>query len=108
MVPLRKIFPHFSSRVARMLRFALNSLESVRKSIIMYIYYLIGHAKLILCQLWYLRHFFEERLRRDKYNFPPLKTKSNRKSKKNRSLKQKYIAGSMMVFKKKVDRNRGC
>ena len=35
-----------------------------RKSVGLYIYYLIGHAKLIL---WYLRHFFEERLRRDNY-----------------------------------------
>ena len=32
-------------------------------SVYIYIYYLIGHAKLLL---WFLRHFFEERLRRDK------------------------------------------
>ena len=60
-----------------MLRFALNSLESVAShhhhpSVYVYIYYLIGHAKL---ELWFLRHFFEERLRRDnccylKDNYP--------------------------------------
>ena len=50
-----------------MLRFALNSLESVvGRSVYIYIYYLIGHAKLLL---WFLRHFFEERLRRDKIIF---------------------------------------
>ena len=46
-----------------MLRFALNSIESVdHQYVYIYIYYLIGHAKLLL---WFLRHFFEERLRRD-------------------------------------------
>ena len=64
--PLRKIiFPIFISGGTHAQICSEQHRERRSVGLYIYIYYLIGHAKLIL---WYLRHFFEERLRRDNHS----------------------------------------